>query len=134
MRKLYNDVTFIDEYFTADFCERNKFFSFALNERSGNYEIDSREFKKIKHKMLFQLTNFGDPFIFVEDSNHENRGELLLRHRHEGTDLQVDHARDTLTALARIWRRPVNLLTVVEGKQKMFRFDGKDHSEKTLGN
>ena len=84
--------------------------------------------------MLFSLTNFGDPFIFVEDANHENRGELLLRHRHEGTDLQVDHARGTLSSLGRIWRRPVNLLTVVDGKQKMFRFDGKDHSEKTLGN
>ena len=99
VRKLYNDVTFIDEFFTADFCERNKFFSFSLNDRTGNYEIDSREFEKIKHKMLFSLTNFGDPFIFVEDSNHDNRGELLMRHRHEGTDLQIDHARATLTAL-----------------------------------
>jgi stage V sporulation protein R len=82
--------------------------------------------------MLFSLTNFGDPFIFVEDSNHENRGELLLRHRHEGTDLQIDHARSTLSALGRIWRRPVTLLTVVEGKQKMFRFDGREHTEKSL--
>ena len=98
MRKLYNDVIFIDEFFTEDFCERNKFFSFSLNDRSGNYEIDSREFQKIKHKMLFSLTNFGEPFIFVEDANHENRGELLMRHRHEGTDLQVDHARATLLA------------------------------------
>src|SRR6185437_10073724 len=56
VRKLYNDVTFIDEYFTSDFCERNKFFSFSINDRSGNYEIDSREFEKIKHKMLFSLT------------------------------------------------------------------------------
>jgi len=134
VRKLYNDVTFIDEFFTADFCERNRFFSFSLNDRSGNYEIDSREFEKIKHKMLFSLTNFGDPFIFVEDSNHDNRGELLMRHRHEGTDLQIDHARATLTSLVRIWRRPVNLLTMVEGKQKLFRYDGKEQIEKSLGN
>src|SRR4029078_13371730 len=80
VRKLYNDVTFIDEFFTADFCERNRFFSFSLNDRTGNYEIDSRAFIKNKNKILFQLTNFGDPFIFVEDSNHENRGELLIRH------------------------------------------------------
>jgi stage V sporulation protein R len=133
VRKLYNDVTFIDEYFTADFCERNKFFSFSMNERSGNYEIDSRAFQKIKHKMLFQLTNFGDPFIFVEDSNHENRGELLIRHRYEGTDLQIDHARDTLTALVRVWRRPVSLITAIDGKQKMLRFDGKDHTERSVG-
>ncbi len=73
----------------------------------------------MKDKLLFQLTNFGEPFIHVEDANYDNRGELLLRHRHEGIDLQVDHARGTIGALGRIWRRPVNLLTVVDGKQKV---------------
>ncbi len=130
VRRFYNDVTFIDEFFTEDFCRDNEFFSFSLNERSGNYEIDSREFQKIKHKILFSLTNFGDPFIFVEDANHDNRGELLIRHRHDGTDLRGDHARATLTSLGRVWRRPVNLLTVVEGKPKVLRYDGRDHSEK----
>ncbi len=131
VRRLYSDVTFIDEFFTTDFCQQNKFFSFSLNERTGNYEIDSREFHKIKHKILFQLTNFGDPFILVEDANHDNRGELLIRHRHEGTDLQGDHARGTLAALVRIWRRPVNLLTIIDGKQKMLRYDGREHTEKS---
>jgi stage V sporulation protein R len=130
VRRLYNDVTFLDEFFTEDFCRENQFFSFSLNERSGNYEIDSREFQKVKQKILFQLTNFGEPFIAVEDSNHDNRGELLLRHRHEGVDLHEENARATLSALERIWRRPVTIITVVDGKTKMLRFDGKDHTEK----
>ena len=133
VRRLYNDVTFIDEFFTEEFCQEKKFFSFALNERTGNYEIDSREFHQVKHKILYQLTNFGEPFILVEDGNHENRGELLLRHRHEGVDLQGDHARATLAALHRIWRRPVNLATVFDAKSKTLRFDGKEHAEKAGG-
>ena len=80
--------------------------------------------------MLFQLTNFGKPFIVVEDANYDNRGELLLFHRHEGLDLHDDHARATLHALERVWRRPVTLRTTLEGKQKLLRYDGKDHSEK----
>jgi stage V sporulation protein R len=130
VRKLYNDVTFIDEFFTEEFCRDNKFFSFGFNERSGNWEIESREFKKVKDKLLFRLTNFGQPFIYVEDGNFENRSELLLKHKHEGVDLKVDHARDTLEALARVWKRPVNLLTRVDGKGKLMRYDGRDHSEK----
>ncbi len=130
VRKHYNDVTFLDEFFTEDFCRENQFFSFAHNERSGNYEIDSREFRKVKQKILFQLTNFGEPFILVEDANHENRGELLLVHRHEGTDLNEDHAHATLNAIERIWRRPVTLRTVLDGKAKMLRYDGKDHTDK----
>jgi stage V sporulation protein R len=130
VRRLYNDVTFLDEFFTEDFCRDNQFFSFSLNERTGNYEIDSREFQKVKQKILFQLTNFGEPFILVEDANYDNRGELLLRHRHEGTDLHEEHARATLSALERIWRRPVSILTVIDGKPKALRYDGKDHAEK----
>ena len=32
----------------------------------------------MKEKLFFQLTNFGNPFIHVEDANFENKGELLL--------------------------------------------------------
>jgi stage V sporulation protein R len=130
VRRLYNDVTFIDEFFTQEFCQEKKFFSFSLNERTGNYEIDSKEFRQVKQKILFQLTNFGEPFITVEDGNLDNRGELLLRHRHEGVDLQPDHARATLAALQRIWRRPVSLISVFDNKSRLIRFDGKDHAEK----
>ena len=49
----------------------------------------SREFKKVKEKLLKRLTNFGQPVIVVVDGNFENRGELLLRHQHEGTDLEA---------------------------------------------
>ncbi|MEO6950232.1 MAG: SpoVR family protein [Polyangia bacterium] len=132
VRKLYNDVTFIDEFFTEEFCRENKFFSFGFNERSGNYEVESREFKQVKEKLLTRLTNFGQPVVLVEDGNFENRSELLLRHRHEGVDLRVDHARDTLEALARVWKRPVNLVTRLEGKGKLMRYDGHDHSEKSI--
>ena len=132
VRKLYNDITFIDEFFTEEFCRDNHFYSFGFNERSGNYEVESREFKKVKSKLLERLTNFGQPVVLVEAGNFENRTELLLRHRHEGVDLRVDHARDTLEALCRVWKRPVNLVTRVEGKGKLMRYDGREHSEKTL--
>jgi stage V sporulation protein R len=132
VRALYNDVTFIDEFFTHDFCASERFFSFGYNERAGQWEIESREFQKVKQKILFQLTNFGQPIIQVEDANFENRSELLLRHLHEGTDLKLDHARDTLQNLFRAWKRPVNIVTKVENKGKLLRFDGSTHSEKTI--
>ena len=132
VRRLYNDVTFIDEFFTEEFCRDNKFFSYFFNDHTGNWEIESREFKKVKERLLFRLTNFGDPFIYIVDGNFENRGELLLKHRHEGADLKIDHARDTLANLERVWKRPVNLLTRVEGQGKLMRYDGKEHSEKNV--
>ncbi len=86
----------------------------------------------IKEKLLFQLTNFGQPFIYVEDGNHNNRGELYLRHRHEGVDLKQDYARDTLRNIQRIWTRPVHLETALEDKKQLISFDGSNFSEKKI--
>jgi stage V sporulation protein R len=131
VRKLYNDVTFLDEFFTLEFCIQQKFYTFGFSERSGNWEIMSRDFKKVKEGMLRQLTNRGQPFIYVEDANFENRSELLLRHSHEGVDLDMSQARDTLRNLHKIWTRPVSLLTRIEGKGKILRCDDSTITEKS---
>ena len=129
VRKLYNDITFIDEFFTLEFCLEQKFYSFGFNERTGNWEIMSRDFQKVKNQILRSLTNRGQPFIRVEDGNHENRGELLLKHVHEGMDLDLNYGRDTLRNLYKVWTRPVHLLTKLDGKGKMMRYDKDGYSD-----
>ncbi len=132
VRKLYNDVTFIDEFLTEEFCRDHKLFTYAYNQKTKQYEVVSREFAKIKKQLLFGLTNFGRPFIYVADGNYENRGELLLSHRHEGVDLQLNEAKDTITSVQRIWGRPVHLLTEIEGKRRILSYNGEKHEEKEL--
>jgi stage V sporulation protein R len=131
VRKLYNDVTFIDEFFTLEFCIEQKFYSFGFSERSGNWEIMSREFKKVKDQLLRMLTARGQPNIVVEDGNFENRAELLLRHMHDGVDLDLAQGRDTLRNVQRVWSRPVNLLTKVDGKGKLLRCEDGNLSERS---
>lgn len=132
IRRLYNDVTFIDEFLTPEFVIENKLFAFRYNRDSDMYEIASREFKEIKEKLLFRLTNFGQPFIYVEDGNYNNRGEMYLRHRYEGVELKMDYARETMRNLHRIWTRPVYLETVVDDKRRLLSFDGKDFGERKM--
>jgi len=132
VRKVYNDLTFLDEFLTPEFVIEQKFFSFGFNPKSGNYEIMSREFEKVKRNLLFALTNMGQPIIVVEDGNFENRGELLLLHRHEGIDLRLDWAKDVIKNIHFVWKRPVNLLTFVEGKKKLLTYDGAEHKERAL--
>ncbi|MBK8999999.1 MAG: SpoVR family protein [Myxococcales bacterium] len=128
VRQLYTDVTFIDEFLTPEFVIEQKLFSFGWSNRNERFEIDTREFKAVKEKLLFQLTNFGNPYIYVVDANFENKGELLLQHDHRGVDLRSDYAKETLQALVRIWKRPVVLATVLDNKPALLRFDGKEHS------
>ncbi len=133
VRSLYNDVTFIDEFLTPDFAAEHKLFSIDWSSRHERYEISSREFVKVKQKLLSQLTNAGNPVITVEDANHENRGELLLGHAHEGVDLRDDYARHAMAALVRLWKRPVCLLTVLDDKKTMLRHDGKEFTSSEAG-
>jgi stage V sporulation protein R len=131
VRSIHNDVTFIDEFLTLDFCREHKLFSFGFNDQTGFYEVESREFDKIKQQLLFSLTNLGRPLIYVRDGNHKNRGELLLEHRYNGPELKVDYARATLENLFRVWKRPVHVETVLENKPVVLTFDGSEHhSEK----
>jgi stage V sporulation protein R len=129
VRSLYNDVTFIDEFLTPDFVLEHKLYTFGFSGKSGQYEIESRAFDEVKQKMLFQLTNFGNPTIAVKDANYGNRGELLLEHEHQGVDLQKDYAEAALEALVRCWKRPCALATVLDKKPVMVRYDGSEHSE-----
>jgi stage V sporulation protein R len=130
VRALYTDVTFIDEFLTEEFAIEHGLYTFNWSNRNERYEIESREFRAVKEKLLGQLTNFGNPVICVEDANFENRGELLLRHDHRGVDLRPDYAKETLAALVRVWRRPVCLATLNEGKRTLLRYDGKEHTSR----
>jgi stage V sporulation protein R len=133
VRRVHNDITFIDTFLTPEFCVRYKMFSFAYQEQGGQYIIESREFEKIKQRLLFSLTNFGKPWIYVVDGNFRNRGELLLRHQFNGVEIRTDLAADVLANVQFIWGRPVHLHTLVDGKPTMLSFDGTEHSTKTGG-
>lgn len=118
VRRVYNDVGFIDTFLTEEFAHEHKLFSFEYNERTGDYQIASRQFQDIKRKLLFQLTNFGQPIIDVADANYDNRGELYLVHRYEGIELDEPYLEATLGNLHTIWGRPVHLETCVTDKEK----------------
>jgi len=132
VRRVCNDVTFIDEYLTEEFVERFKLYTYAFNRRTNQYEIVDRDFKKVKEKLLFQLTNLGQPFIYVLDGNFQNKGELLLGHKHQGLDLDVRWSRETMRALGDIWKRPVSVETEVDGQKKLFSYQNGEFSEKFL--
>jgi stage V sporulation protein R len=129
VRAVHNDVTFIDEYLTYDFVRDQKLFAFGYNERHRRYEIESRKFEEVKKKMLDQLTNMGQPIISILDANHNNRGELLLKHEHQGTDLDSAYSQEVLSKLHTVWKRPVAIGTKAEGKPILVSFDGEEYRE-----
>jgi stage V sporulation protein R len=73
----------------------------------------------------------GQPFIYDTDANYQNKGELLLWHKHQGVDLDLKWAQETMRAVSEIWGRPVNIETEFEGQKKVFCWAGGEFTEKT---
>jgi len=132
VRRIHNDVTFIDTFLTPEFCQEHKMFAYAYNDATDYYEITSRDFKEIKQRLLNNLANHGNPYIYVVDGNYLNRGELYLKHHYQGVELRLDYARDTLVNLQRLWSRPVHVETVIDDKPTLLSYDGTEHRMETL--
>jgi stage V sporulation protein R len=134
VRKVYNDVSFVDEFITPEFAEDQKLYVFGRNPATGEYEIVDRDYRKVKTALLNSLTNFGNPIIEVIDSNYENRGKLYLYHDWAGADLEWDAAMQTLKGLFTLWKRPVHIETKDSNtsKSKLLSFDGEEPKIKDL--
>jgi stage V sporulation protein R len=132
VRRIYNDVTFVDEFITPEFAEDQKMFIYGQDRQTGQYVIVDRDYTKVKKQLLEALTNFGNPIIKVVDGNHENRGELVLQHEWVGGDLQLDQAQMTLKSLFAMWKRPVHIRTMIDGKGRLLSFDGKESTSQEI--
>ena len=130
VRKIYNDLTFVDTFLTLEFCRKHKLFKFGYNTDTNYYEIESRAFPKIKQQLLFNLTNASRPHISVVDGNFKNRGELFLHHEFTGVELQISYAHDTLVNVHRLWNRPVHIETVLDDTVVLLSYDGSEHKLK----
>jgi stage V sporulation protein R len=132
VRRVYNDVNFIDEFLTPEFIDKHQFYQYGRDPHTGQIRVLSRDPQRIKQTMLYQLTNVGRPFIYVVDGNYCNRGELYLAHQHNGLDLDVKYAVETLKNLHRIWQRPVHLQARLDDEMVLFTFSGEQHKQQQI--
>lgn len=132
VRRIYNDVNFIDEFMTPEFIEKHKFYQYGRDPHTGQLRIVSRDPQRIKQTMLYHLTNMGQPFIYVVDGNYCNRGELYLAHKHNGLDMEIKFAVETLKNVYKIWQRPVHLQARIDDDMLLFSFGGDQPKQQTI--
>ena len=118
VRRIHNDLTFIDEFLTLDFVRDHKLFRFGYNpdERS----LRNRE-PRVSQGQAATAAEPDQP----RPADHRGRRRQLQESRRavpasttsRGVELQMDDAGDTLENLERLWNRPVHIETVLERPQ-----------------
>ena len=132
VRRIYNDITFIDEFLTPEFADRFKMYHYRYDPSTRRMVVVNRDFEKIKAQLLFMLTNHGQPYIYVVDGNYANRGELYLAHKYNGVDLDIKFAVETLKNVQNIWRRPVHMQALINDEMVLFSFDGEQSQQQKV--
>jgi len=134
VRRSHNDITFIDTFLTEDFVRSTGLFTYEFDKSAGHWVVESREFHEVKQKLLSMLSNRGQPRILVTDGNHANRGELELTHEHEGSDIQLSWAEQTMRNLSILWGRPVHLVSMIDEKKVTLHHDGDEFKVDGISN
>jgi stage V sporulation protein R len=130
VRELENDVSFLRNYLTEDLI---KDLDLYLYKKEGDdWVIAEKNWQKVRDSIVTSMTNFGYPYLVVENGDYRGNRELYLKHLFEGQELDLVYAEKTLQHVYRIWGRPVHLETLYENKRILLTYDGERSSKSTL--
>jgi stage V sporulation protein R len=126
VRELESDVAFLRNHLTPGLVEELDLYIYKVEE-DGKLTVVEKDWEKIRDMIVGSMTNFGVPYIQVEDGDHRKARELYLRHVFEGREIDVRYAERVLRYLHRIWGRPVHIETVLDQQPCVLSFDGPEN-------
>ena len=114
VREINHDVSFLREYLTEEDLIDLNLFSFS--KKRGGYSIDEISdvdgWKLVKEDLIKNVSDSTIPKIFVE--NIDDGNILVVKHEHDGRDLELNYADEVVKHVQTLWGDPVKLLTVIE--------------------
>ena len=115
LRRVHNDVSLVHKLVDEDFAQRILAPVYLPRLQGPGGEAPSgADWGLFKTLLLQELSWGGLPQIELVDVDAEGESELLLVHHHDGRDLQLGRAGETLKNLEALWGHPVHLLTLEE--------------------
>ncbi len=126
VREMENDVSLIRNYLTKELVEELDLY---LYKKEGDqWVIVEKDWRKVRDGIVASMTNFGYPYLTIEDADYRRNSELYIKHHFEGQELDLNYAEKTLQYVYQLWGRPVHLETIYDGRRLLLSYDGdKNH-------
>ena len=118
VRDVEHDKSFLRNYLTQEDCEELNLFSYSTKkQKDGSVKTiddicDEDGWKIVKNDLVSTVGTGRIPVIYVDHIDEE--GSLVLRHEHDGRDLELDYADETVRHVSHLWKDVVKLETVIE--------------------
>jgi stage V sporulation protein R len=128
VREVERDPSFLRRYLTEELMRELKLFEYKSrgNDQVVTHVADKDNWRQIKDTLIQNVGTGSIPVIKVEDSDYKNNRTLLLRHDHDGRDLQLDYAEKTLQYVQQLWGHDVTMETVIDkNKTSLYFSDNK---------
>jgi len=128
VREVERDASFLRRYLTEELIRELNLFEYKSrgNDQVVSRVADKENWREIKETLIQNVGTATIPVIKVEDSDYANSRTLLLKHHHDGRDLQLEYAEKTLRYVSQLWGRDVAMDTVLDGRNTQLVFsDGK---------
>ncbi len=131
LRATSSDAALIDELVDEEFVTEQALFLSSRNARSGKMEVTDRDWRNVKRSLLEELAWGGLVKIELLGVGGElGQGEMVLEHHHDGRDLELEFAKQTLLCVARLWGAAAVLFTQVDDqKLRLVAQDGAVESK-----
>lgn len=130
VREFDSDTSFIRNYLTKELVEDLDLYVFE--KKGPEWKITDKSWEPVRDQLIYSRVNGGFPYLVVEDGNYVNNGELYLKHKYEGIELDLKYLEKTLPYVHQLWGRMIHLETVIEDKNVVFSYDGTKHTRKFL--
>jgi stage V sporulation protein R len=128
VREVERDASFLRRYLTEELMRELKLFEYKSrgNDQVVTHVADKDNWRQIKDTLIQNVGTGSIPVIKVEDSDYKNNRTLLLKHDHDGRDLQLDYAEKTLQYVQQLWGHDVTMETIIDrNKTSLYFSDNK---------
>jgi stage V sporulation protein R len=126
VREMENDVSLLRNYLTKELIHDLDLYIYK--KEGDQWVIVEKDWRKVRDSIVASMTNFGYPYLMIEDADYRRNSELYIKHYFEGQELDLNYAEKTLQYVYQLWGRPVHLETLFDGRRVLLSYDGeKNH-------
>ena len=113
-REACHDSSFIRQYLDEKLCQDLNLFTYSDKKYQGvliDDISDDEGWENIRNELSKSAGGGSIPIVYVD--NVEKSGTLIIRHEHDGRDLEEDYARKVLNHIQNLWTNGTKLIAKI---------------------